>query len=683
MNIKEDKTISDKKDSNCQTDFMKTKAAEKNSNGKSEQNKKHSESIKKEQERTKENKIFDISENPRQKQKSSTITRDLSEKHPDLEINNRKANTITSLENMIANNEFNNNSQFEEEEDIKDDDDLSSKENAQNNIETENELMENQNNNFMSEDSEGMMEDININKKNKEKFHEETEGQNEAEETNPPLISFNSIKKCQFCGSPFDSKTHIPILFGCGHFFCKTCIEQNLMDDNGINCPEDGPIAHNFSEVKILYELIKDKKIQNERNPKENLIEDKKEIQSGGEEPLDKNFYCPFHKNQKLSHFIEETEEIICVFCAVKKLKNNPNINIKEISEKCTECCNDLDIVLEQHHTFAENLQDVLEKISMNKNNEIEKVNKVFNEIINHLEAIKIKYLKQIEDIFNYNKNVIAEKLDYLTNKIDSAESIKNELTKISNNNYSNGNFSQLLEKFLNFQRSYDPNMMNITINEINYISEDEKKLMRLLDNFSEVKIKKKLFRSNKDLITQHNQEQPRKNYMVTDYNKISPNRGGSPMNYEEEYGLQENSFEDEYTNKQYLKSDSNLVKNNFDLNDISRNSSKIPKDTDSIRSNLEEVDLNGPPLMRMSEINNSSYQKDKMNMGRRNLSFINENYTNQQRNRMNMDNGSLTQYANEKTYHGNENRYGLSNNYYYNRNKNLKMMNQMKVNKK
>ena len=43
---------------------------------------------------------------------------------------------------------------------------------------------------------------------------------------------------------------------------------------------------------------------------------------------------------QKITHFVEETSELICIHCAFNKLKNNQNIQIKEIPEKCKEYLN-------------------------------------------------------------------------------------------------------------------------------------------------------------------------------------------------------------------------------------------------------------------------------------------------------------------------------------------------------
>ena len=47
--------------------------------------------------------------------------------------------------------------------------------------------------------------------------------------------------------------------------------------------------------------------------------------------------FCNIHPEQKITHFVEDTKELICIHCAFNKLKNNPTIQIKEISEKCKE----------------------------------------------------------------------------------------------------------------------------------------------------------------------------------------------------------------------------------------------------------------------------------------------------------------------------------------------------------
>ena len=44
----------------------------------------------------------------------------------------------------------------------------------------------------------------------------------------------------------------------------------------------------------------------------------------------DSSNFCAIHPEQRISHFVEDTKELICIHCAFNKLKNDPNIQIKE-----------------------------------------------------------------------------------------------------------------------------------------------------------------------------------------------------------------------------------------------------------------------------------------------------------------------------------------------------------------
>ena len=77
-----------------------------------------------------------------------------------------------------------------------------------------------------------------------------------------------------------------------------------------------------------------------------------------------------FTKDQKLTHYVEDTRELICVYCAFNKLKNNSKMVIKEITEKIRDYVNDLDILLENNQKYAVSLQNILNEIHINKENE-------------------------------------------------------------------------------------------------------------------------------------------------------------------------------------------------------------------------------------------------------------------------------------------------------------------------
>ncbi len=81
----------------------------------------------------------------------------------------------------------------------------------------------------------------------------------EPEHSQDNLLRLEYISVCQFCKENFNSDIYVPLLFKCGHFFCKLCIENNFTDNNGkIHCPTDGIIASSMKDLKLLSNLIMD-----------------------------------------------------------------------------------------------------------------------------------------------------------------------------------------------------------------------------------------------------------------------------------------------------------------------------------------------------------------------------------------------------------------------------------------
>jgi hypothetical protein len=204
-----------------------------------------------------------------------------------------------------------------------------------------------------------------------------------------PLITLNFISICQCCKNKFDSKNNLPYLLKCGHFFCVNCIKQYFTDQTGVVCPSDGLVAKSINELTLLKNLIIDSKNQKKNNSlkkstynqlnlfrlsnnKNNIDDDNNYIMSN---------YCLTHKNQKLSHIIKGTNEIICVHCAFDRLKSNPNLEIKELKEIYNEYNDNLEIIMKNCQKNIELIQHTLDLINKNKENEEKKLNLFYNNI--------------------------------------------------------------------------------------------------------------------------------------------------------------------------------------------------------------------------------------------------------------------------------------------------------------
>ena len=241
-------------------------------------------------------------------------------------------------------------SDMENEEGIDDEEDNQDNLNFRENIkENENEKLEDnyildnqiQNNNININDNKDNNNNI-INEENNIENQNEEMDENESD-SGVPLVTLNFLSICQCCKNSFNSKENIPYLFKCGHFFCKQCIIEQFTDKEGIKCPNDGLIANSISELKILNNFITDKTVTQRTSspfssPDAAIEKNKfcqKIIDNNNEKVQNFSFKsCEFHKGQKLTHFIEETKELICVYCAFERFKQNQGIEIKEISER-------------------------------------------------------------------------------------------------------------------------------------------------------------------------------------------------------------------------------------------------------------------------------------------------------------------------------------------------------------
>ena len=375
-------------------------------------------------------------------------------------------------------------------------------------------------------------ENININNNENYENEEEEEEQNsqeqgtneEGESDGIPLITLNYISICQCCKNQFNSNINIPYLFKCGHFFCKKCIEEQFTDEEGIKCPNDGLIAYSIKELKLLNNLITDKYVESNTQ----------------REGLNNNgLYCEIHKGQKLTHYIEETKELICVYCAFSRFKKNPKTEIKEIKEKCVEINNDIDNVIEDNQHNVEMIQGALKNIKKNKETEEKRVNGFFDQIMNYLKNKKLEVMNQIDSLFTENARKLSQKLEIFSGKIEQSENLKNGIEEYNLN--SNINFLEILDIYNKLTKdSNDSNKLNIQLQEYRFNHDDESKMIKYINNFGDLKVVPKIFSFNggkeQDLVFNTNFNSNKLNNMNisqqnellnnSDFNNMSNNLG-------------------------------------------------------------------------------------------------------------------------------------------------------------
>ena len=439
---------------------------------------------------------------------------------------NNSNDNLTPNEEILNENDLNQNNQINENNELNPiQEKISPESNQDNTIRNQQTNNNNNNNNNINNNINNNNNNNNINNNNDNNIEnnyegeeeEDEQGNEEGEHDGIPLITLNYISICQCCKNQFNSNINIPYLFKCGHFFCKKCIEEQFTDEEGIKCPNDGLIAYSIKELKLLNNLITDKYVESNTQ----------------REGLNNNgLYCEIHKGQKLTHYIEETKELICVYCAFSRFKKNPKIEIKEIKEKCFEINNDVDVVIEDNQHNVEMIQGALKNIKKNKETEEKRINNFFEQIINFLKNKKMEIMNQIDSLFTENARKLSQKLEIFSNKIEQSENLKNIIDEYSNN--ANINFLEILDIYNKITRdSNDPNKINIQLQEYRFNHDDESKMIKYINNFGDLKVVSKLFSFNggkeQDLVFTNNNNKLNNNISQqnellsnSDFNNIS-----------------------------------------------------------------------------------------------------------------------------------------------------------------
>ena len=366
---------------------------------------------------------------------------------------------------------------------------------------------EEENNNIINNNFEDELDDneeMNLEQENINNFKNENyDNNNDDEEL--PLITLNFISICQCCKNSFDNKTYLPYLLKCGHFFCIKCINDYFTDKIGIKCPSDGLIAKSINELTLLSNLIpKNNPTDNNNNININLdSKDKENIKNNQNQEknaqINNNIsnnsnYCPIHREQKLSHVICDTNEIICVYCAFEKFKNNPKCEIKELSTQLNDFSSNINKIISDNQNEVLYLHDSLKKIKTNKENEEKAINTFFECLFDYLNEKKNDYLEQINNLFSNNAKKLGDKLEEVTQNIENSEKLKKKIDNFVENggkqeNNFKENYNNIINKYLMLKQKNKINKQRIELDEYKFIHIDEDKLVKKCQDLGEIKI--------------------------------------------------------------------------------------------------------------------------------------------------------------------------------------------------
>ena len=479
----------------------------------------------------------------------------------------------------------------------------------------ENNNNENNNNNIKNENNMNNYNENEINNNNIE---------NESNDSELPLVTLNFLSICQCCKNSFNSNENIPYLLKCGHFFCKQCIINQFTDEEGIKCPNDGLVNKSISDLKVLNNFITDKTITQRTSTNCLIPPGQLGLQNNFTNSNNNinNYYsnmqyktCEIHKGQKLTHFIEETKELICVYCAFERFKQNPGIEIKEIIDKCREMEQEMDCIIEENQYNVGIIQTSLKEIKKNKENEEKKINEVFDKL---REVVKIKrdeHLNKVDNLFTNNAEKLSQKLELFSYKIEKSEEIKEKIN-IFLGNEDNNTFLQLLEYYNRIKNEIKlvPNM-KLNLYKYKFSYDDEITVSKIISKFGEIKLIPKTFtfmgnpiQEKKDIITydniikkedsnsNFNTNNDFKNYNFIDNINCLKNKNNSSSNF---YKKQNNSCNNTINNNKIKKILNNNINRNLKLKTF--NNEKI-MDTNYINNTFTNTHKKNMPMINYTQ---------------------------------------------------------------------------------
>lgn len=186
---------------------------------------------------------------------------------------------------------------------------------------------------------------------------------------------------------------------------------------------------------------------------------------------------CSIHKEEQLTHYMEDTCEVLCVYCAFAKAKTHPHVIIKEIKDKQNEMLNKLNYTIQSEQHFVKTIEEGLNEIKMKKENEEQKVNAFYEQMISHYKNKQKEELMKIDLLFSENERKLNGLLEEVRKRIEKCEMLKNVITNniTCSDNHHKHSFVDIIEQFniliKTHMHKYN-NTNNIHLNDYHFIYE-------------------------------------------------------------------------------------------------------------------------------------------------------------------------------------------------------------------
>jgi hypothetical protein len=218
--------------------------------------------------------------------------------------------------------------------------------------------------------------------------------------------------------------------------------------------------------------------------------------------------YCRIHKNQKLSHIICDTNEIICVHCAFEMLKLNHSMQIKELKEKYNDLNDFISEIMNNSQKNIDLIQNTIELIKKNRENEQKKIKRFYNNLINFLENEKKEKIQKIESISKDNIHTLEQKLQIFNEIIEQGDEFQYNLEREDGD--INQNYSSVINNYNNILKLNQSNHADKTNNKLKYIkfvNKNEINVKEYLNKIGNINIINRILRFNKKLKSKEDKE--------------------------------------------------------------------------------------------------------------------------------------------------------------------------------
>ncbi len=195
--------------------------------------------------------------------------------------------------------------------------------------------------------------------------------------------------------------------------------------------------------------------------------------------------YCNAHPGQVLTHFVENTKESVCIYCAFNKYRINPKMKIREIPEILTEIDDKLSKISEELNSNIEVFEQHLNYIFEFKEIQENKVKEFYDELLKIFSQKKIETLEKIN--INYEEN-----MRLLNNQYTTFKSHLEYLINLKDLNYKSENISNMLMSIYGLETRLEESLLEqqLKYTSVVFNVEEPIRLTNLIMKFSELNTK-------------------------------------------------------------------------------------------------------------------------------------------------------------------------------------------------